>query len=76
MANNEEKNKKPIYKEIWFWILIIIAVIVVIVVAGGNGNTNISTSTNNTEERNMDSRWAMEINDKFSKKYSRKKSIF
>ncbi len=50
MANNEETNKKPIYKKVWFWILIIVIVIGVVAVAGGKNNTNIPTSSRQEEK--------------------------
>lgn len=54
--NNQKpsKQKKPIYKRVWFWILIIF-VLIIIVSAAGSGDkdpeksANVDTSSNNNE---------------------------
>ncbi len=39
------KNKKPIYKQVWFWILIVLAVIVLGSALGGGDDSKENTST-------------------------------
>lgn len=53
MANHEENEKKPIYKNWWFWVIIIV-IIAIIATGGKKGNTENSatdTSTVATEEK-------------------------
>lgn len=42
------KNKKPIYKRVWFWILIVIVVIVIIAAIGGSGSDSKKSSNGTT----------------------------
>ena len=43
---SEEKEKKPIYKRVWFWILV---VLVVIVAVGMSGESDTSSTSANAE---------------------------
>lgn len=43
MEENVQKQKKPVYKKIWFWILIVLAIIIIAGIAGGD---TTPTSTN------------------------------
>lgn len=40
------KNKKPIYKRVWFWILIIFAVVIVAGSSGSNSSTDSGSKNN------------------------------
>ena len=41
------KNKKPIYKKVWFWIIILI--IIIAIGAGGTSENNNTTTNNSTK---------------------------
>lgn len=45
------KNKKPIYKKVWFWIVV---VIIVAGVAGGGESTTTSTDTNSEGSKTVE----------------------
>lgn len=42
-----EKEKKPIYKKIWFWIIV---VIIVVGIGAGSGNSNTVSTTTNVQD--------------------------
>lgn len=44
------KNKKPIYKRVWFWILIAVLVLGIGGMAGGSGGSDTSNSAGNSEQ--------------------------
>lgn len=41
---SEEKEKKPIYKKVWFWILVVV-ILGVIIGATGSNNTNTTSAS-------------------------------
>lgn len=46
------KNKKPVYKRVWFWILIVLIVIIIAAVAGsGDGDSDSSSGGKQTETK-------------------------
>ena len=47
------KNKKPIYKSVWFWVIIVF--IIIGVVAGG-GNADNSSSNNNSNKKTQENK--------------------
>ncbi len=60
------KEKKPIYKKVWFWILIIVVLIVIGSMSGENNNTTdtkeVSSNKNEVTEKtlNMGETWTVD----------------
>lgn len=48
MSKHEEKEKEPVYKNVWFWILIVVLVICFIAIVGNKNTTPTGTTTSNT----------------------------
>ena len=44
------KNKKPIYKRVWFWILVAVLVLGIGGTAGGSGGSDSSSTASNTDQ--------------------------
>ena len=45
------KNKKPIYKKVWFWVAIVV-IVIIIAASSGAGGTSSTNSGNNTASAN------------------------
>ena len=43
------KQKKPIYKRVWFWILIVVVVLILLIAISGSGDDSSSSSSTDTE---------------------------
>lgn len=49
MASHAEKEKKPIYKKVWFWIIIIV---IAIIIGTSQSNNTVNTATNSYQKNN------------------------
>ena len=62
------KNKKPVYKAIWFWAIVAIAIIAI---AGNNSNSNNNNSTsNNNSASNTKEKFSYTISKQYSDTFS------
>ena len=50
--NCGEKNKKPIYKAVWFWVIIVFLLISVVAGSGSKDNSSSSSNSNKNNQEN------------------------
>ena len=50
--NCGEKNKKPIYKAVWFWVIIVFLLIGVVAGSGSKDNSSSSSNSNKNNQEN------------------------
>lgn len=58
MKNEEQKEKKPIYKKVWFWIIVILVVIII-----GGSNSSNNTKSNGTSSKSTSDKVAVTVID-------------